>query len=212
MRISMTTSELKTRAERALTETLGRMSGVDVMEMRPAGGRRGRSCRILVRINVLGHSHTLACAVERDGDPVHIQAALRDSFNGAPNPTENSTPVIIAHYLSREAQTACQEADAGFLDLEGNARLSVGELFIAEHSFPSHVVARAAAKSPGNCKARSVPRPRAKQRFRDLGNSRRRNNTEILEGKRSPEFLTSRGETQSLDAQAGKELGHRGVL
>ncbi|MGO9435514.1 MAG: hypothetical protein ACLP00_14630 [Terracidiphilus sp.] len=208
----MKTSELETRAERALAETLGRMSGVDVMEMRPEGGRRGRPCGILVRINVLGHSHTLACAVERDGDPVHIQAVLRDSWNGAPNLTENSTPIIIAPYLSREAQTACQEADAGFLDLEGNAHLSIGELFIAEHSFPSHVVARAAATSPGNCKARSVPRPRAKQRIRNVSNNLGEKDTEILEGKRSPELLTSKGETQSLDAQAGKELGHRGVL
>ncbi len=190
----MTTSELKTRAERALTETLGRMSGVDVKEMRRAGGRSGWPGAIFVRINVLGHSHTLACTVERDGDPVHIHSALRGSFNGAPNLTESATPVMIAPYLSREAQAACKAADACFLDLEGNARLSVGELFIAEHSFPSRVIACAAAISPRDGKGRNFPRRRAKQRFRDFSNSRRVSDTEILEGKPSQELLISGGE------------------
>ncbi len=207
----MTTSELNTRAERALTETLGRMSGVDVKEMRRAGGRSGWPGGIFVRINVLGHSHTLACTVERDGDPVHIHAALHGSFNGAPNLTENATLVIIAPYLSREAQTACKTADAGFLDLEGNARLSVGELFIAEHSFPSRAIACAAAISPRDGKARNFPRRHANQRFRDFSNSRRVNDTDIPEGKSSLELLISRGEAQTVDAQPGKELNQRGI-
>lgn len=211
MRIYMTTSELETRAERALTETLGRMSGVNVKEMRRACARSDRPSGILVRINVLGHSHTLACTVERDGDPVHIHAALRDSFNGAPNLTESATTVIIAPYLLPEAQTTCKDANAGFLDLEGNARLSVGELFIAEHSFPNRVIACAAAISPRDGRTRSVPRLRAKQRFRNLSNSHGGNDTEILEGKPSQELLISGGEATAVDVQPGKELNQRGV-
>lgn len=35
-----------------------------------------------------------------------------------------ATPVFIAPYLSPDAQSVCREQDVGFLDLEGNARLS----------------------------------------------------------------------------------------
>jgi hypothetical protein len=49
-----------------------------------------------------------------------------------------TTPVLIAPYLSPEAQTLCKERDAGFLDLEGNARLSPGEVFIGKRSMNVH--------------------------------------------------------------------------
>ncbi len=211
MRI-MTTSELETRAERALTETLRRMSGVDVKEMRRAWARSDRPSGILVRMNVLGHSHTLACTVEHDGDPAHIHVALRDSFNAAPHLTESATAVIIAPYLPPEAQTACKDAGAGFLDLVGNARLSVGELFIAERSLPSCVTACAAAISPRNNKGRKVPRLHGKQRYRNPSNSRRGNDTEILEGESSQDLAFQEAKHETVDAQPGKELSQRGSL
>jgi hypothetical protein len=45
-----------------------------------------------------------------------------------------STLVIIAPYLSPEAQAICKENDAGFLDLEGNARIVVDEIFISKRT------------------------------------------------------------------------------
>ncbi len=207
-----TTTALEKHAERVLTETLGQMSGVDLKEMHHAYAGSDRPSGILVRINVLGHSHILACAVERDGDPAHIHTALQDSFKAAPHLTESATAVIIAPHISPEAQSACKDADAGFLDLKGNARLCVGELFIAKRSFPSCVTACADAISPRYGKARNDPRLHGKQRFRNLRNSRGGNDTEILEGKPSQELLISGGEVQTVDAQPGKELNQRGVL
>jgi hypothetical protein len=55
----------------------------------------------------------------------------------------DTTPVVIAPYLSPEAQAICKQSRVGFLDLEGNARLSVDEVFIGIHSHP-----RGAASQP----------------------------------------------------------------
>jgi len=189
-----TTTELEKHAERVLTETLGQMSGVDLKEMHPAYAGSGRHSGIIAHIDVFGHSYTLACAVERDGKPAHVRAALRDFPNRAPHLSGSATPIIIAPHISPEAQSACKDADAGFLDLKGNARLCVGELFIAKRSFPSCVTACAAAIMPRNGKARKVPRLRAKQSFRNLSNSRGGNDTEILEGKPSQDLVISGGE------------------
>jgi hypothetical protein len=40
--------------------------------------------------------------------------------------------------LSDEAQTLCREKDSSFLDLAGNARLMLSEVFIVKHSMPHH--------------------------------------------------------------------------
>jgi hypothetical protein len=135
----MTTNKLKTRAELALTETLGQMYGVDLKEMHNAHAGSNRPSGIIAHIDVFGHSHTLACAVERDGKPTRVQAALRDYSRYAALLPEGAAPLIIAPRLSHEARELCTKADAGFLDLEGNARLFVGELFIDRRIFPCRV-------------------------------------------------------------------------
>jgi hypothetical protein len=150
----MSTSELETRAKRALTATLGEMSGVNVKGMQRASAESGRSARILAYIDVFGHDYTLACAVEPDGEPHRVRAALRDLVTCAPQLCKDATQVIIAPYLSSEALAACNEADAGFLDLEGNARLSMGEVFIDKRSFPCRAHDRVSALRPGNSKSR----------------------------------------------------------
>ena len=51
------------------------------------------------------------------------------------------TPVIIAQHISDEARAVCKENQAGFLDLEGNARIALGEVFILKRTIP-HVARR----------------------------------------------------------------------
>ncbi|MGD0470924.1 MAG: hypothetical protein ABSA54_21320 [Terriglobales bacterium] len=207
----MTTSELETRAKKALTETLGRMFGVDFKDMQRACAKSDRPSGILAHIGMFGHSHTLACAVERDGEPAHIHAALCDFLNRDPHVTESATPVIFAPYLSPAAQIACKDASAGFLDLEGDARLSVDELFIAERSFPCRVATRAVL-SPRNGKSRIIPRLRVRRRFRDPRNFRDRNDNDVPDVKSCPEVLISGSEAETTDAQQGKELSQQGGL
>jgi hypothetical protein len=55
---------------------------------------------------------------------------LQARFPGA------TTPVLIAPELSEEAQALCRDSNTGFLDLEGNARLYLDEVFIVKRSLP----------------------------------------------------------------------------
>ena len=43
----------------------------------------------------------------------------------------DTTPVLIAPRVSAALQKLCREIKAGMIDLQGNARLEIGELFIA---------------------------------------------------------------------------------
>ena len=211
MRIRMTACELETRAKKALTETLRRMSGVNLKDMRCASVGSSRLAGILVHIEVLGHSHTLICDVERDGEPAHVRAGLRDFRNGVTHLTEDATPVIIAPYFSPDAQKACEDAGAGFLDLEGNAHLSVGEVFIAERSVSSRSASRVTALSRGNGKTRFALRC-AVRRLRSPRNSGEPTASGDLIEKLRPKAFLSEGETRSPGVLPGKDLNQRGKL
>jgi hypothetical protein len=145
MRSNIALVDLEMRALDEMKAVLGQVSVIKVKEMRREPRAHDRSVEILAHINVCGHDHLLACGVKPSGEPTHLKTTLRDLRNDAASFAENATPVIIAPYLSPEAQRLCKESDAGFLDLEGNARLSVGEIFIGMRSLPRQGASQAAA-------------------------------------------------------------------
>ena len=134
--------ELEARAMEALKILLGQMHGVDLREMRHILAEDGRDTPMLVCIDVFGHSHNLICALESDGEPTRVRAALCRFQEYATPLTGSAIPVFIAPRLSPEAQALCKEAGAGFLDLEGNARLEAGELFIAMRTLSRYTSSR----------------------------------------------------------------------
>ncbi|MGA2572495.1 MAG: hypothetical protein ABSF23_18455 [Terracidiphilus sp.] len=145
MKTSKQTLELVDLAARALTALLAQVSGIRIEEMQ----RKSTSCGagLLARIDVYGHRHFLACAVNPGGEPEQLLAALIDSSDAFPAPAD-AARLIIAPRLSPEAQALCKQHRAGFLDLEGNARLSVGELFISTRSIPCRTSVPAPAAVP----------------------------------------------------------------
>jgi hypothetical protein len=144
MKTNKQSPELIDRAAGALTALLAQVSGIKLEEMRrePAG----RGAALLARIDVFGHSHFLACAVDPAGELEPLRTLLNDYRGVFPAPAD-ATRLIIAPRLSPEAQALCKEHCAGFLDLEGNARLSVGELFICTRSIPGRNAANATTVS-----------------------------------------------------------------
>ncbi|MFP5205038.1 MAG: hypothetical protein ACLGP3_05730 [Acidobacteriota bacterium] len=143
MKAKNSMDELEARAAEALRELLGEVSVIKLK-----GIRREAQGAVLAHVDVLGHTHTLACEVRTNTGPENLRNALRELHDDAAH-FHDAVPVLIAPYLSPEAQALCKENHAGFLDLEGNARLALGEVFIGRRA-PTH-------RAP----AASVPLPRA---------------------------------------------------
>jgi len=137
MRSNIEPADLEMRAIDALRAVLGQVSVIKLKEMRREAHTHGRCVEILADIEVFGRTHLLACEVKAQGEPAQVRTALRNLRNDVASISGNATPVIIAPYLSPEAQQLCKEHNAGFLDLEGNARLTLGEVFIGMRSLPS---------------------------------------------------------------------------
>ncbi len=134
MRTDRKATELEQRAAVALKALLGQISAVNIHELKSAPRAHGDCVEIMASLDVYGHKHTLACAVHADASPGKIRASLGRLQELAAHQAGQTTPVLIAPYLSPEAQALCKENHAGFLDLEGNARLNMGEVFIGKRS------------------------------------------------------------------------------
>lgn len=154
-------SGLETRATEALQALLERISGVKLKQIDRDPSHRGRAFDLLAHIEVYGHSHTLACKVKVFSTSRQISLALSQMHAHAACLAGNATPVFISPSLSSEAQELCKQARASFLDLEGNARLVLGETFIG-------------LRSHRCCDANhpSAPSPRPDSRFVDADNLR----------------------------------------
>jgi hypothetical protein len=137
MRASEAKHDLEVRAAAALKAVLAEVSTIKVREIRHQAPETGHDRGLTAYVDVVGHHHTLACGVPCDGQPGHVRSALEELRHGAAQLPGGATPVIIAPYLSEEAQALCKESKAGFLDLEGNARLALGEVFIVKRTLPS---------------------------------------------------------------------------
>lgn len=89
-----------------------------------------RGIDFLARITAADRSYILVCEVKGSGQPRHVRTALLQLRNYAARIGSEAVPILIAPYLSAEAQALCREDGVGFLDFEGNARLVFGGVFI----------------------------------------------------------------------------------
>jgi hypothetical protein len=150
MKPGQATADLENRATEALKGILEQLSAVKLKGIqRQAPAHRHA---ILVQVDVYGHSHTLSCEVNSDTHPSKVRTSLKKLQDYAAHVAGRATPVLIAPHLSPEAQALCKEGHISFLDLEGNARLTLGEVFIAKRT----VVGRSCIPSRIQCDLHSA--------------------------------------------------------
>jgi hypothetical protein len=126
----MKEKEIETQAADALRDLLGQVSVVRLEDIkREALGPAGEM-DIVAQINVSGKRHTLVCEVKTNGQPRYVRTALLQLRNYVSHFGKDTTPILIAPYLSPEGQALCRESETGFLDLAGNARLVFNGVFI----------------------------------------------------------------------------------
>jgi len=84
----------------------------------------------IARLLVDGRSHQLICEYKSSGQPRYARTALLELQNYVAHRAPQATPVFIAPYISPAVRQLCKEKGVGYLDLEGNARIAFGGVFI----------------------------------------------------------------------------------
>ena len=148
------------RAIAALSSILAQVSAVTLKGIGMGGLPTGSEASegpidILAHVEVFGRSHTLACQIVASSELDHVCTKLEELCSNASRLPGDVTPVLIFSVLSPEVQALCARNQAGCLDLCGNGRLSIGEIFISMRSLPRHAYHRSVSTSP------SLARPAA---------------------------------------------------
>jgi hypothetical protein len=125
---------LESQAVEALKETLQQVSVIHVQDIKIEPlGQLGRS-RIVAHVDIYGHGHTLVCDLEKNADSPCVRKELFELRSLHTGRAGDAIPVLIAPSLSGEVQALCRDNDIGFLDLDGNAHLTLNEVFVASRS------------------------------------------------------------------------------
>jgi hypothetical protein len=135
------------QAAQALRGLLEQVPGIKLLDMEHEVSEHNQHTDIVTHIDISGRRHTLVCGVKSTGQPRHVRMALLQLHNDMVHQEQDATPVFIAPYLSPEAQALCREQDVGYLDLEGNARLIFGNVFIERQVASKPVADRRELKS-----------------------------------------------------------------
>jgi hypothetical protein len=127
-------NEMESRAAEALNALLHSVSSIKTRDIKfqPAH----RKTDILADIDVFGRNHKLVCSVA-GGEPDGVKKALEKLRTSADSKRCGATPVLITPHLSAHDRDLCERSRVGFLDLDGNARLVVDEVFIGKRSVRS---------------------------------------------------------------------------
>ena len=144
--------ELHARAALAFKAALAQLSAIRVRDMQINTAGHASEIDILAEIDVYCHSHKLACKVLASETPHEIQAALDDLNRVLLTLEGKVTPVLIAPLFSPASQVLCEKSHAGYIDLTGNVRLIIDQVFLAKHAVPHRTVTRSAAQSKRNAK------------------------------------------------------------
>lgn len=85
---------------------------------------------LIARVLVDGRRYLLICAYKANAQPRYARSALLELQNHAAQRAPEATPLLIAPYISPAVRHLCEEKGVGYLDLEGNARIAFGGVFI----------------------------------------------------------------------------------
>ncbi|MDR9849582.1 type IV toxin-antitoxin system AbiEi family antitoxin [Herbaspirillum huttiense] len=137
----------ETQAAHALRSLLLQVPALKLLDIEHETAMADSGVDFTARIKVAGKRHALVCEANSSGQPRHVRHALLTLRDYMSHHAKDATPVLIAPYLSPDAQALCREHEAGFLDLEGNARLVFDGIFIERQVASKPVADRRALRS-----------------------------------------------------------------
>jgi len=143
--MSIKVSESKTaiwqQAQEALKSLLAQVSSIRLIELSDRLPAERSKIRFAAHVDVLGHLYSLVCEVKASGLTLNLRDALAELRRAAAQYRANAIPMLIAPYLTLEAQAICKECGIGFLELEGSARITLGQVFIGRRKLTQRNVA-----------------------------------------------------------------------
>jgi len=148
------------RAGEALCQLLARIPIIQVLGIVHEAPHDRYMPDFVIRVLVNGREHRLICEYKSNGQPRYARSTLLQLHYCAQQYAPHVTPVFIAPYISPAVRQLCEQCNTGYLDLQGNARLTFSGVYI------ERTVANAPATERRELK--SLFRPKSAQVLRTM--------------------------------------------
>ena len=152
--------KIERQALETLRKALAEVPEVELVDILAEPDRQDRSIDLIAYLNFNGQQTTMVVEVKSNGQPRHVQAALFQLQRYVEGRQKSVVPLVIAPYLSEDSRALCTESNVGFLDFEGNARIT----------FPGFYMSREVARKPPaeRRELRSLFKPKSVQVMRTM--------------------------------------------
>lgn len=122
--------EAEARAGDALRRLLEKIPILQIEGIESEAVSGQREPDLIARLLVDGRQRLLICKYKSNGQPRYARSALLELRDYVVQRAPHATPVFMAPYISPAVRQLCEERGVGYLDLEGNARITFGGVFI----------------------------------------------------------------------------------
>jgi hypothetical protein len=92
-----------------------------------------------IRVTHNGQQHTLILEIQRSAEPRLIRGLSATLYET--NQSQNTYSILVAPWISPESRQILERAGIGYVDLEGNARIAFGGVYIERLGAPAPKVA-----------------------------------------------------------------------
>ena len=122
--------ELEARAGEALRQLLARIPIIEIKDIEHELASVQGKPDLIAHIHADGRPYLLICEFQSNGQLRHARTALLELRDYVARLGPEAAPIFMAPYISPAVRRLCQEKNVGYLDLEGNARITFGGVFI----------------------------------------------------------------------------------
>lgn len=144
--MNSTNKSASSRAVAALNSLLSQVSAIRLKDI-GVGAPECGAIDILAYVEIFGRKHTVACQMSPGAETEDARETLQQLRNCIAHLPGDVTPMLLVQVLSPEVQSLCAENQVGCLDLRGNGRLCIGEVFVSMRSLPRHAFHHAASQA-----------------------------------------------------------------
>lgn len=141
----MNKTELQGRE--ALESLLSQIPVIGIRDVQWERPLASQEVDLIVHLQTAEQPYQLFCDILPSGQPRYVNHALLKMREEVTRGGPEVVPILIAPYFSPATRDVCQQNHVGYLDLEGNARISFGSVFIDRQVSVKPVVERRELKS-----------------------------------------------------------------
>lgn len=139
--------ELEVCAAEALRQLLAKVPIIEIEDIEHERASSQWEPDMIMHVHTGGRPHLIICELKSNGQPRYARSALLQLRDYVTHRAPQACAVFMAPYISPAVRQLCEESGVGYLDLEGNARIAFGGVFIERMVSEKPVVEQRELKS-----------------------------------------------------------------